>query len=371
VLKPTQFSHFVSLPNHAINHFFSNAILYPISIVYHDQAGFDSVLDKTFSELPVSRDERRIHMTPKERAEIALSLGTPDQVPTFELEFQLTEELLGKKYLTQAELDKASGAERERLLKENAELFIEVAETLEYSIIPLQSIKDVDALVVEAKHIRQLTGNKYMLWAHADGTFSIPDGEHMTEFSYWLFDHPEDAHAEAQRRVDNAVERAKRLFDAGVDCFILCSDYCFNQGPFLSPRMFREFITPYLTDNISRIKALGAWVIKHTDGNIMPIIDQLIECEPHGLHSLDPMAGVDIAEIKRKYGDKVCLIGNVNCALLQTGTPEEMEASARYCLEHAKPGGGYIFSTSNCAFKGLPLDNYLRIHRIWKHLRDY
>ncbi len=56
---------------------------------------------------------------------------------------------------------------------------------------------------------------------------------------------------------------------------------------------------------------MGFFVIKHTDGNIMPIIDQLVEANPHAFHSLDPQAGVYIAEVGRLYGDKVCLIGNV------------------------------------------------------------
>jgi len=103
----------------------------------------------------------------------------------------------------------------------------------------------------------------------------------------------------------------------------------------------------------------------------MPIIDQLVECNPHGLHSLDPMAGVDIAEIKRLYGNKICLLGNVNCALMQTGTREQIIQSAEYALTHGKPGGGYIFSTSNVAFKGMPLENYLLILDVWKKYRDY
>ena len=57
----------------------------------------------------------------------------------------------------------------------------------------------------------------------------------------------------------------------------------------------------------------GAYVIKHTDGNIMPILDQLVSCRPHALHSIDPQAKVDLGEVKRLVGDKVCLAGNVNC----------------------------------------------------------
>ena len=83
------------------------------------------------------------------------------------------------------------------------------------------------------------------------------------------------------------------------------------------------------------------------------------------------MAGVDIAEVNRLYGDRVALCGNVNCALLQTGTDEEVLESARYCMENCKPGGGYIYCTSNVAFKGMELERYLMIHDYWKRERRY
>ena len=103
----------------------------------------------------------------------------------------------------------------------------------------------------------------------------------------------------------------------------------------------------------------------------MPILDQLVAAHPHALHSIDPMAGVDIKEVKRLVGDKVALCGNVHCAAMQTGTDEEVIASAEYCLTYAKPGGGYVFCTSNIPFKGLPLERYLMVLDVWKRMRDY
>ena len=170
---------------------------------------------------------------------------------------------------------------------------------------------------------------------------------------------------------DHAIERNRRLAEAGFECFILCSDYCFNNGPFLSPAMFREFVQPYLYDIIDNIRKDSAFAIKHTDGNIMPILDQLVECRPHAIHSLDPMAGVDIREVKRLVGDKVCLCGNVHCAALQTGTREDVIRSAEYCLTYGKPGGGYIYCTSNVPFRGMPADRYDLVLEIWKKMRDY
>ena len=135
------------------------------------------------------------------------------------------------------------------------------------------------------------------------------------------------------------------------------------------PVKLREIVTQERPDRFA--KKLGLYTIKHTDGNIMPILEQLVECRPHAIHSLDPMARVDIKEVKKLVGDKVCLCGNVNCALMQTGTDLEVVESAEYCLTHAKPGGGYIFCTSNVPFKGLQPERYRLILDVWKRMREY
>mgnify|MGYP006290514125 FL=1 len=51
-------------------------------------------------------------------------------------------------------------------------------------------------------------------------------------------------------------------------------------------------------------------------------------------------------------------MGNVQCSLLQDGPDEAIRESARYCLDHGSPGGGYIFGSSNTIFPGMPLKNY-------------
>ncbi|MHC4713693.1 MAG: uroporphyrinogen decarboxylase family protein, partial [Planctomycetota bacterium] len=169
-----------------------------------------------------------------------------------------------------------------------------------------------------------------------------------------------------------ALERGGKLAaHGGLDGFALCCDYCFNTGPFLSPAQFSEFVTPYLARLIAGYRDMGFYTIKHTDGNIMPILDQLVEADPHALHSLDPQGGVDIAEVKRLYGDRVCLIGNVNCGALDTGTDEEAVASARYALKYGMPGFGYVFSTSNCVYTGMRLERYELMLDVWRKEGNY
>lgn len=309
-------------------------------------------------------------MTHRERAVLALSLQQPDYVPTFELEYQLAPEMFGGDFLTEDALKGLSPKETEKALAENAEFMVKVYSELGYSILPLHYLS-LEHLIKAAKLINKLTHDEFLLTAHGDGTFAIPDGDGMLDFVYRLADEPEAVKAEARKMADEAIERDKRLMDAGIGSLILCSDYCFNAGPFLSPAMFEEFIQPYLYDICKAIRENGGYAIKHTDGNIMPILDMLVECRPHALHSLDPMAGVDIREVKQRVGDKVALCGNVHCAYLQTGTDEQVLESCRYAMENGKPGGGYIFCTSNVPFRGMPVERYQMVLDFWKANRDY
>lgn len=323
-------------------------------------------------------------MTPKERAIAALTLKVPDMVPTFELDFFLEEEMFGEKFLTDDllpdNLDKLSTIEREKKLFNFAEYVVKVYTSLEYSIIPgpyvIQSWMGETAelhpdMKLVHKYIRQMVGDTMMIGFHGDGTYAIPDGDAMYEFAYAIADDPDSVKDKAKAMAKLAIERNKVLQESGVDCLLLCSDYCYNSGPFISPDMFSEFIQPYLYEIIDAGKRDGLYTIKHTDGNIMPILDQLVDCKPHALHSIDPMAGVDIKEVKRLVGDKVCLCGNVHCAAIQTGTDDEVIASAEYCLTHAKPNGGYIFCTSNVPFKGMPPVRYRMVLDVWKRMRNY
>lgn len=103
----------------------------------------------------------------------------------------------------------------------------------------------------------------------------------------------------------------------------------------------------------------------------MPVVEQIVQTEPHALHSIDPQGGVDIAEIKRLYGSRICLIGNVHCGKLDTGTPEDVRESAGYALRHGMPGGGYIFSSSNCIYTGMPLSQYEVMLDVWRKEGNY
>ncbi|MEN4042946.1 MAG: uroporphyrinogen decarboxylase family protein [Anaerolineaceae bacterium] len=298
------------------------------------------------------------------------------RVPHFELVFFLTMEAFGKVHPSQriyAQWGQMEEKERRLHRAEMADIYIRTAERFEHSAIFIHPNPDsVEETILLVDLIRERTGDRYFILRHGDATFSIPDGEHMAAFAYRMADEPEQLKAEAAAMVDQALAQAEIYAKhGGLDGFALCSDYCFNSGPFISPKKFAEFITPYLARLTQGYRQMGFYTIKHTDGNIMPILDQLLQTEPHALHSLDPQGGVDIAEVKRRCGSQVCLIGNVNCALMDTGSDDEVIASARYALQHGMPGYGYIFSTSNCIYTGMRLARYELVLDVWRKEGNY
>lgn len=316
-------------------------------------------------------------MTPRERFITALERRPlTGRVPHFELVFFLTMEAFGKVHPSHRNYSQwlqMKESERKLHRRDIARLFIDTAERYEHSAIFLHpNPGDIEETMRLIDLVREESGDRYFLMIHGDSTFGVPDGTQMEEFSYRILDEPEKLKAEAETRLRATLDRAELLRNhGGLDGFALCADYCFNSGPFLSPALFGEFVTPYLARLTQGYRDMGFYVIKHTDGNIMPVLDQLVQTNPHALHSLDPQGGVDIAGVKRLCGDRVALCGNVNCGLIDTGTEEQIVESVRYALRHGMPGGGYIFSTSNCIYTGMRLQRYELMLDIWRREGNY
>ncbi len=316
-------------------------------------------------------------MTPRERLIAAFEHQPPTgRVPHFELVFFLTMEAFGKvhpSHRSYHQWDQMEEKERQLHREDMAGLYVAIAERYEHCAIFLHGNPNcLEEAMRLADVVREKSGDRFFLMRHGDATYSIPSGSNMEAFAYRLVDEPQKLKDDAARRVDDALATGERLAKHGAyDGFALCADYCLNDGPFLSPNQFAEFVAPYLKRLITGYREQGFRTIKHTDGNIMPILDQLVDCEPDALHSLDPQGGVDLAAVKQRYGGRVCLIGNVNCGLLDTGTDEEVVEAVRDALRHGMPGGGYVLSTSNCIYAGMALRRYELMLDVWRREGNY
>lgn len=165
------------------------------------------------------------------------------------------------------------------------------------------------------------------------------------------------------------LELAKEVAQRGADFVFTGDDYASTQRPFMSPKMFREFLAPQLKRVMTGFKEQGLMVIKHTDGNILPILDQIVDAGMDALDPIDPIAGLDIGDMKRRLGDKLALKGNVDCAhTLTNGTEKQVTEETIEVLRKAGEGGGLIVSSSNSIHSGVKPGNYLAM---WNVIRAY
>jgi uroporphyrinogen-III decarboxylase len=143
----------------------------------------------------------------------------------------------------------------------------------------------------------------------------------------------------------------------GFDVFISTDDMAFKSAPFFSPSVFRELVLPRFQRVAQEISL--PWVI-HSDGNLMPFLDDLVSLGIAGLHPLEKGA-MDICAVKQAYGDRICVLGNVDLNLLGMGTPEDVDREVRELIRDVGPGGGYIVTSGNSLAGYLKPENVLAL----------
>jgi uroporphyrinogen decarboxylase len=151
------------------------------------------------------------------------------------------------------------------------------------------------------------------------------------------------------------IEIGRREIELGVDAILITDDLAYRSGPYLSPEHMEQFIWPTL--RARKVAFQEVPVILHTDGNIKPLLPLLVELVD-GLHSLEPTAGIEIGEVKKRYGQELVLLGNIDCgALLSHGSPEKVREVVKRTIALAAPGGGYFLTTSNGVHRAVKLAN--------------
>jgi len=220
--------------------------------------------------------------------------------------------------------------------------------------------------------VNKFRGKKAVMWLSHDA-FIIPSFlRGMDNFLMDFIVNPNFARKLINLCVEFNVEEVKTAVRAGAEIIILGDDYAFKQGPLMSPSQFREFILPGLTKVVQTGKREGAFVIKHTDGNIWSLMDMLVEGGIDAINPLEPDAGMDIGKVKRKYGNKLCLVGNIDCGyLLSHASVEKVIEAVRRCILEAAPGGGFIMSSSNSIHSSVKPENYMAMIKAAKKHGKY
>ncbi len=148
------------------------------------------------------------------------------------------------------------------------------------------------------------------------------------------------------------------MADAGLPGVIYTDDVAYRSGPMLSPETMRELYADSWCRIVESAHSRGMKIVFHTDGDIVSLLDLFIECGFDGVHALEPTAGVDIGKVKDKYGDRLCLLGNIDITrILVDASRDEVFAEVRERIRAAAPGGGYILAPTN-SHKDMTMRNY-------------
>jgi uroporphyrinogen-III decarboxylase len=158
---------------------------------------------------------------------------------------------------------------------------------------------------------------------------------------------------------------AKRLVQMGVDMIWIGDDVGGQHGMVISPDHWRRFLKPRFAEFISTLKDMNpdVKIAYHSDGNIYPIIPELIEI---GLDVLNPVqpASMDPAKLKGEYGDRLCFWGSIDeQQTLPFGSPDDVKREVLTRLHTLGRGGGLILGPTHHVQLDTPMENFWAMAR--------
>ncbi|MFX1478007.1 MAG: uroporphyrinogen decarboxylase family protein [Promethearchaeota archaeon] len=168
------------------------------------------------------------------------------------------------------------------------------------------------------------------------------------------------------------VAGAKLLAETDFEVFFLCDDTALKNTTMINPKDHRELVIPAYKKIVYEIRKAGKYTVFHSDGFTEPYFEGLIEAGFNGVESLEPMAGMDLKHLKETYGEKLCLIGNVDVSnLLPFGKEQEVVKAVKKCIHDAATGGGYILSPCTDLTNSCKVENVLTMISATKKFGKY
>ena len=240
---------------------------------------------------------------------------------------------------------------------------------------PIRSYDDLRAYepnIVDDEHLESwsastLTGQERM----APRSYFVPGtgvGFHETYalmgqemFSYAIYDERRELDRIFEAFGHNSVriaEHAARVKHGPI--FFTWADIAYKGSLLFSPDFMRETFIPMLRNVCEPLNDAGLTVIFHSDGDVTEILDDMVDAGIGGLNPIEPIAGMDIAAVKRRYGDRLVLVGNVDCSqVIPLGSVAEIRRTVKETVEAAGHGGGLFIGSSSEIVPAAPLENVL------------
>ena len=204
--------------------------------------------------------------------------------------------------------------------------------------------------------------HRYAIFGKVGGPYSRTSRLRGTEqFMVDIAEDPQYARALSEKVTDHLTKvgleqlRRDHLTLTGIWIF---DDIAGNKGPLMSPPSYEKIFYPSLTRMVKAFKEAGAnKVILHSDGNIEPVLDMLVEAGIDAINPVEPKAGMDMEKLKKKYEKRLAFIGGVcNARVLPYGSKEEIAKHIKCIIELGKDGG--VILAAHSIGPDIPVENY-------------
>lgn len=209
----------------------------------------------------------------------------------------------------------------------------------------------------------------FVFWL-VDGAFQSALAERgMTALMTGIARYPGDVGKELQQRSQTVMAAIARGVGAGAHGVIIADDIAYGRGTYMAPDVVERHLLPVWKAQVAAAHGLGVPVFFHTDGNINAVLPHIVEAGFDGLQCIEPAAGMDMAVIHAQYGKRLCLMGNIDPALLCGPDPSSQAAHDPDGLQRAVSrvtalgGGGVIFGTCSGLHAGMWPE---RVHQMYK-----
>jgi uroporphyrinogen decarboxylase len=208
---------------------------------------------------------------------------------------------------------------------------------------------------------RALLGEVFFFPGAPGGLLQSLYGEVGLEaFIYFLTDYPEIIEGLMDVQLHEALAWVEHLpADHGIEAVFVGDDIAYNGGPMLRPAWFAVHYLPRLRRVMAAYHHRGIAVLFHSDGNLNPIMDGLVEAGIDGLNPIEVLAGMDAGDLHRRY-PHLFLAGGIDVSqLLPLGSPQEVTDAVKQALEAT--GGRLMMGSSTELNNQVPLANYMAL----------
>jgi uroporphyrinogen decarboxylase len=247
----------------------------------------------------------------------------------------------------------------------DTDLLLECCQSLQLDLVCIQSGETFDNesnLSMKLNRIGSISRGGFFVFWVVNGAFqSMMARRAMMALLMDIAHFPRDVFRELRQLSDQVAAIMAHGVAAGAHGIIIADDIAYKQSTYMSPNFVQRYLLPIWQKHVSTARELGVPVFFHSDGNLNAVLPTIVAAGYDGLQCIEPAAGMDLPAIKRKYGKDLCLMGNVDPALLshenrQSDTPSidgRLAHAVNALIDSLGTDGGLIFGTCSGLHHGM------------------